>query len=108
MAKITSTTRITIRIISKMVVPIQNLRSRGCIRDYYIRTTRRRTKEKDAALPEYDPLADLYDLEYPHDYDLPFWLSLAGREGGPMVEWGAGTGRLAVPLSEAEIGRAHV
>jgi SAM-dependent methyltransferase len=81
-----------------MVVPIQNLRSRGCIRDYYIRTTRRRTK--DAALPEYDPLADLYDLEYPHDYDLPFWLSLADREGDPVVEWGAGTGRLAVPLAE--------
>jgi SAM-dependent methyltransferase len=46
-------------------------------------------------LPEYDPLADLYDLEYDHDYDLPFWLALAEREDGPVVEWGAGTGRLA-------------
>jgi SAM-dependent methyltransferase len=52
-------------------------------------------------LPEYDSLADLYDLEYAHDYDVPFWLSLAEREGGPIVEWGAGTGRLAVPLAEA-------
>jgi SAM-dependent methyltransferase len=52
-------------------------------------------------LPEYDPLADLYDIEYSHDYDLPFWLSLADREGDPIVEWGAGTGRLAVPLAEA-------
>lgn len=52
-------------------------------------------------MPEYDPLSDLYDLEYSHDYDLPFWLSLAGREAGPVVEWGAGTGRLAVPLSAA-------
>jgi len=52
-------------------------------------------------LPEYDPLADLYDLEYDHDYDLPLWLALAGREDGPVVEWGAGTGRLAVPLAEA-------
>jgi SAM-dependent methyltransferase len=52
-------------------------------------------------LPEYDPLADLYDLEYSHDYDLPFWLSLAEREGGPIVEWGAGTGRLAIPLAKA-------
>ena len=52
-------------------------------------------------LPEYDPLADLYDLEYPHDYDAPFWLSLAQREGGPIVEWGAGTGRLALPLVRA-------
>ncbi|HSK98735.1 MAG TPA: class I SAM-dependent methyltransferase [Rubrobacteraceae bacterium] len=50
---------------------------------------------------EYDPLADLYDLEYTHDHDLPFWLALAEREGGPIVEWGAGTGRLAVPLAEA-------
>jgi len=52
-------------------------------------------------LPEYDPLADLYDLEYVHDYDVPFWLSLADREGGPIVEWGVGTGRLAVPLAAA-------
>ncbi len=52
-------------------------------------------------MPEYDPLADLYDLEYSHDHDVPFWLSLAKREGGPIVEWGAGTGRLAIPLAEA-------
>ena len=50
---------------------------------------------------EYDPLSDLYDLEYTHDYDLPFWLSLAAREAGPLIEWGAGTGRIAVPLSTA-------
>ena len=50
---------------------------------------------------EYDPLSDLYDLEYTHDYDLPFWLSLAAREAGPLVEWGAGTGRIAAPLSTA-------
>ena len=49
---------------------------------------------------EYDPLADLYDLEYVHDYDVPFWLSLAQREGGPVIEWGAGTGRIAIPLAE--------
>ena len=52
-------------------------------------------------MPQYDALADLYDLEYVHDYDLPFWVSLAEREGDAIVEWGAGTGRLAVPLSEA-------
>jgi SAM-dependent methyltransferase len=50
-------------------------------------------------LPEYDPLSDLYDLEYTHDYDLPFWLSLAEREAGPVVEWGAGTGRISIPLA---------
>ena len=52
-------------------------------------------------MPEYDLLADLYDLEYDHDYDLPFWLALAECEAGPVVEWGAGTGRLAIPLAAA-------
>ena len=52
-------------------------------------------------MPEYDPLADLYDLEYVHDYDVSFWLALAEREGGPVVEWGAGTGRIAIPLARA-------
>ena len=52
-------------------------------------------------MPEYDRLNDLYDLEYGHSYDLPFWIALAGRERGPVVEWGAGTGRLAVALLEA-------
>ena len=51
-------------------------------------------------MPEYDPLADLYDLEYVHDYDVPFWLALAEREGETVIEWGAGTGRIAVPLAE--------
>ena len=52
-------------------------------------------------MAEYDHLADLYDLEYAHDYDLPFWLSLAEREAGPVIEWGAGTGRIAVSLAAA-------
>ena len=52
-------------------------------------------------MPEYDSLANLYDLEYAHDYDLPFWHSLAEREAGPVIEWGAGTGRIAVPLAAA-------
>ncbi len=52
-------------------------------------------------MPEYDTLADLYDLEYAHDYDVPFWLALAEREGEPVVEWGAGTGRIAVSLARA-------
>ena len=52
-------------------------------------------------MPEYDLLSDLYDLEYTHDYDVPFWLALAEREAGPVVEWGAGTGRIAVPLAQA-------
>jgi SAM-dependent methyltransferase len=57
--------------------------------------------DTNSNVSEYDPLADLYDLEYIHDYDLPFWLSLAARKAGPVIEWGAGTGRLAVPLAAA-------
>ena len=52
-------------------------------------------------MPEYDPLANVYDLEYIHVYDLPFWHSLAKREAGPVIEWGAGTGRIAIPLAAA-------
>ncbi len=67
-----------------------------------LRTARRLSWNlKGATLLEYDPLADLYDLEYVHDHDAPFWLALAGREPGPVVEWGAGTGRLADPLAAA-------
>src|ERR671916_1329022 len=96
MAKITSTTTRTTRIISRMV-PIWNLRFEDSSRD--IISAHR--PDKDRPLPEYDPLADLYDLEYTHDYDLPFWLALAEREGDSIVEWGAGTGRLAIPLAAA-------
>ena len=63
---------------------------------------------KEKPLPEYAPLADLYDLEYSHDYDLPFWLALAERERGRVIEWGAGTGRLAAPLTESGFGVAAV
>ena len=52
-------------------------------------------------MSEYNHLAGLYDIEYDHDYDAPFWLALAERESGPVVEWGAGTGRLALPLADA-------
>lgn len=52
-------------------------------------------------MAEYDALFDLYDVEYDHDYDLPFWLALAEREAGPVVEWGAGTGRVSAPLAAA-------
>lgn len=52
-------------------------------------------------MPEYDALSGLYDIEYDHDYDVPFWLDLSKREGGPIVEWGAGTGRISIPLTEA-------
>lgn len=33
--------------------------------------------------------------------DLPLWLGLAAREPGPVLDVGAGTGRVAIPLAEA-------
>ncbi len=69
--------------------------------DTYVTTHESISFPKEYPLPEYDALADLYDIEYDHDYDVQFWLSLAEREDGPVVEWGAGTGRIAAPLAEA-------
>jgi len=50
----------------------------------------------------YDPLAELYDLQY-RDYrdDLPFYTRLADDYGGPVLELGAGTARVAAALARA-------
>ena len=55
-----------------------------------------------ATSAESEALARLYDvdlLEDPGDLDL--YLALAARTGGPILELGVGTGRLAVPLAAA-------
>lgn len=47
-------------------------------------------------------LARLYDLDLAEDPgDLDLYLALAARTGGPILELGVGTGRLAVPLAAA-------
>lgn len=47
-------------------------------------------------------LARLYDLDLADDPgDLDLYLALAGRTGGPILELGVGSGRLAVPLAAA-------
>jgi SAM-dependent methyltransferase len=47
-------------------------------------------------------LARLYDVDVLDDQgDLDLYLALAARTGGPILELGSGTGRLAVPLAEA-------
>src|SRR6266550_2272876 len=49
-----------------------------------------------------EAFARLYDLDLADDPgDLDLYLALAGRTGGPILELGAGTGRLAVPLAAA-------
>src|SRR2546426_10124541 len=47
-------------------------------------------------------LARLYDLDLVEEPgDLELYLALARRAEGPVLELGVGTGRLAVPLTEA-------
>jgi SAM-dependent methyltransferase len=54
------------------------------------------------AAPAADTFARLYDLDLADDPgDLDLYLALAARTGGPILELGAGTGRLAVPLAAA-------
>src|SRR6266540_3949146 len=50
----------------------------------------------------YLPMADLYDFAY-GDYsdDSDFYLNLARATGGPILELGSGTGRVAFPLANA-------
>ncbi len=48
----------------------------------------------------YDKFAPFYDLEYDHkEDDLDFYLDLAQETGSPVLEIGAGTGRITIPLA---------
>ncbi len=50
----------------------------------------------------YNPFARFYDLEYGHkEDDLPFYLDLADACGGPVLEIGAGTGRVTFEIARA-------
>jgi SAM-dependent methyltransferase len=49
----------------------------------------------------YDNWADLYDKVYAYlDYDLEFWVAQAQQAGGPILEMGCGTGRVALVLAQ--------
>ncbi len=48
----------------------------------------------------YDVLSQFYDLEYGEfEDDLPLYLELAGRTGSPVLDVGAGTGRVTLALA---------
>lgn len=50
----------------------------------------------------YDTIAPFYALEIAgYDEDIPFYLNLAQRNGGPVLDIGTGTGRVAASLADA-------
>jgi SAM-dependent methyltransferase len=53
---------------------------------------------------EYDPIAEIYDDWISSDLgDVEFYVTEAQRSGGPVVELGVGTGRIAIPIAHAGI-----
>ncbi len=52
----------------------------------------------------YDSWASIYDSVYSYVRgDIPFYVDLACKTGGPVLELGCGTGRVTIPVSEAGI-----
>ncbi len=48
----------------------------------------------------YDAWADIYDSVFSYvSEDIPFYVDEAVRSGGPVVELGCGTGRVAIPIA---------
>jgi SAM-dependent methyltransferase len=55
--------------------------------------------------PEYDRFAEFYDhvIPYRNRADVGFYVDLARRSGGPVLEAGCGTGRVLIPIARAGI-----
>ena len=52
----------------------------------------------------FDQWADIYDSVYSYvREDIPFYVEEAIRAGGPVLELGCGTGRVAIPIAEAGV-----
>ena len=52
----------------------------------------------------YDRWAGIYDTVYSHvTDDIPFYVEEARRAGGPVLELGCGTGRVAIPVARSGI-----
>ena len=60
--------------------------------------------EAPLARSPYDPIAELYDpWSRSVTEDVPFYVAEARKAGGPIVELGVGTGRIAVPTAAAGV-----
>jgi ubiquinone/menaquinone biosynthesis C-methylase UbiE len=58
----------------------------------------------DAFASEYDAIAELYDpWSRSVTEDIDFYVAEARKAGGPVVELGVGTGRIAVPVAAAGV-----
>jgi SAM-dependent methyltransferase len=63
-----------------------------------------RTEARIALPSPYDGIADLYDpWSRSVTEDIPFYVAEARKSGGPVVELGVGTGRIAIPTAAAGI-----
>ncbi|MBI4403803.1 MAG: class I SAM-dependent methyltransferase, partial [Deltaproteobacteria bacterium] len=51
----------------------------------------------------FDIIAEYYDILVTVDVDISFWVEEARKAKGPVLELMCGTGRISVPLIEAEI-----
>ena len=52
----------------------------------------------------YDAWADVYDAVYSYVRDdIPFYLGEALSIGGPVLELGCGTGRVAIPIAQTGV-----
>lgn len=61
-------------------------------------------QEAGVATSPYDAIAELYDpWSRSVTEDIPFYVAEARKAGGPVVELGVGTGRIAVPTAAAGV-----
>ena len=50
-----------------------------------------------------DTWADIYDSVHTLTEDIPFWIEEAQASGGPVLDLGCGTGRVAIPIAQAGV-----